>query len=279
MSFNFVTNMSLNAIIVLDGLAETDLQTGRAIHNYLRDLPFSTIEGMHLQRIEIFSKANLFVELSKIEVEVRLGLRPILHFDMHGDPLAGLQIRDTKEFVLWAELAPYLRKINIASQCNLGVVMAGCFGMHSAYTVSIKQSAPFYFLVGTQSEIPSGLIEPELSEFYKSLLSTGNLSEAIKQVTSYAPLFIERVFAISFGKYLNRQCFGKGRNQRVEYLVTETKWRTARTDRKAIKEFRRMAKINTRPDEEAFNHIAKRFLAGRECSFTFTELVQLSQAR
>jgi hypothetical protein len=113
--------------------------------------------------------------LGKIEQATHSGMRPILHFDMHGSKENGLEIAETKKFASWPLVVKKLQAINIASHNNLCVVSGSCFGLHAIRQVTINEACPFYVLIAPENEVSFGFLEDHTVPFYTDVFSAGDL--------------------------------------------------------------------------------------------------------
>lgn len=273
--FRFTSAFLNNCVFIVDGLPQGELQTGLHLHNELRDLSLESA-SVQLEYRRVSDGGALLQVLEEIHQAARLGCKPIIHFECHGDAAEGVQIGDTKDIVTWDAIEPWLRRINIASGCNLGVVMAACYGLYAITPVKIRRPTPFYFLVGPQDKVQAGTLRQEMPAFYRKLLTTQNLDAALACVPSCRPYHAERMLAVSFAKYLKRGCLGKARLERVEKVLTELVWTNAIYSRAQIRAARRILKQRSKAAAHgpAFARYSKTFLAGRSCSFSFEQLLQ-----
>lgn len=176
-----------NSIVVLDGLAPTDMSV-----DYLVD----DLKLLHLHRLDrkkpgvthipVRSKLILQRRLHKIAMNCQAGsLHPILHFECHGNPDDGIALGANQERVSWSELAIMLRKINVACGGNLGVVMAACHGMAAIEPISLHEATPFLWLVGRDKKISQGDLRDGLPRFYHRLWTSGALDQACGELKEF----------------------------------------------------------------------------------------------
>lgn len=273
--FRFASNFLNSHIFVVDGLPSGELQTGYKLYEDLRDLGYIEANTAVVEYRRVATSGEFLQVLAEIEDSAHLGCKPIVHIECHGDADEGLQIGDSQDMISWKLIEPLLRRINLASKCNLGVVMAACYGLYAITPLKIHRPTPFYFLIGPQSEVTAGALRQEMPAFYQTLFRTGNLDAALACVPSCRPYHAERFLAVSFGKYLKRGCIGDGRLKRVETVLTELVWGGALRNRTQMRAARKVLKQRTKAEAHgpAFTRYAKTFLAGRNCSFTFEQLL------
>lgn len=279
--FRFTSCFVNNAVFIIDGLKTTDLQTGLKLHDMLRDMRDYEKVACNVTYLRVTTRIELLSALEKICDATNQGIKPIIHFECHGDSKAGLTVGDGEDIVSWDELEAPLRSINLASGCNLGVIMAVCFGLYAITPIKIVRAAPFYFLLGSDTALLAGKLSDEMPAFYRVLFKGGSLDEAISEVSSCKPFHAEKLLAVSFAKYLKQSCTGKGRAKRVELLVTSSKQLAGIvTNRANLRKLRKYAKQFTKADNNApaFIRCIQTFLPGRTCSFTFKDLMNWVQS-
>lgn len=274
-SLKFVSRFEYNTVFIVDGLGTNEAQTGRNLYNDLRDLRAAGA-AVDMMYSRVTHAGELRNTLEEIERLARTGVKPIVHIECHGSAEDGLAIGDGKDRFSWEALEPLLRRINIASDCNLGVVMGVCHGMHAITPIRIARPTPFYFLLGSQDELTAGTLRTEMPRFYETLFETNNLEAALNHVPSCKPFHAERLLAASFGKYLRRACMGKGKRDRVERALSMTNWTHGPMNREQRRRLRMQAKAQFSADAHgpALERTARTFLSGRRPSFTFDELLR-----
>ena len=271
----FASRFEYNTIFIVDGLCTDEAQTGRNLYNDRRDM---RADGADVAVIysRVTHAGELRSKLEEIEHLSRNGVKPILHIECHGDVEGGLAVGDEQDRFSWQALEPLLRRINIASGCNLGVVMGVCHGLHAITPIRIARPTPFYFLLGSQDELTAGTLRTEMPKFYETLFDTDNLDSALRCVPSCKPFHADRLFAESFGKYLRRACMGKGKRERVESALSLANWTRGPMNREQRRRLRTHARaqFNAGAHGTAFDRMARTFLPGRPPSFTFDDLLQ-----
>lgn len=264
---------SNNAVFILDGLKSSDLQTAKNLHGELRDLA-ATKTGMPFISIyKVNSRKELFAALKEIQQFCLAGSKPIIHFEVHGDT-EGIFIGDTEEKISWDDLIAVLRNINIATQNNLCVVMASCNGLY-ATPGDITKPSPYFFLIGSDEEVPSGFIADQMKEFYRQLLLNDSICSAMSQVDEKFKLFhVEKFFCMTMGEYFKKDCMGKGAAGRVERLVSEAFEEGMPRNRENLKRLRRHYKSGIKPSNDTFDKYANIFMHGRY-SITYEQFYAL----
>lgn len=152
------------------------------------------------------------------------GIFPIIHLEIHGlEDKSGLYL-PSDEIVKWGEFSDSCREINEHCSNNLLVVLAVCHGFHSVLQATITKLTPFFTLIGPTETVCVGQIERDFPKFYQDLLNSHDLTSTFSILGDPYQLYLcERVFANSLIEYINKHCRGKGRQERVEELLTKVK--------------------------------------------------------
>jgi len=267
----FQSRFANNALVIIDALAETDLQSARRLADDVMAMAASTNRPGYCHYFRVSSAAEFNQLLRDLLEQCNQGLRPILHIESHGDKDDGIQIGATGEMVSWPTIEAILREINKAAKNNLGVVLAACFGLHAITPIKIDRPCPFYFLIGPDKPVEAGFIDAAMPEFYREMLGTGSLDKAMAKVNiEFKQFHSEKFFHVSFAKYFKNACMGAGGARRVERLVTDAVNGGVVANRAHMRAVRKTAKSFVRSQEHVFNRRASIFLHGRR-SVTFEE--------
>ncbi|MES5324533.1 hypothetical protein [Alcaligenes phenolicus] len=274
--FVFESRFSNNSVIVLDALRSSDMQTARRLEEAL--FPLKHEDGTAYCRIIKTPDRQSFIStLQSIEEECRLGLKPILHIEAHGDKVAGLEIGDQQEVVIWQELENELTKINKSTGNNLGVVLATCWGLYAISPLKIYNPSPYFFLIGPDKIVSAGYIDDQMKEFYKTLFNSSSLDAAmVKVAQEFKQYHSEQFFCHVFATYLRNGCMGKGAASRVERLLSEAIERGASNNRETRRKFRRSTRSSVKPSKETFTRHAHLFLHGK-VPVSYESLLQFVQ--
>jgi len=116
-------------LVIIESLKESDLKTGTLLHNGL--LKYKKLQEPNLSSFlfTVKNKEELFQTLHGIIAKVKTNtLFPILHLEMHGS-VDGVRLT-SNEFVIWDELLPIFREINILLLNSLTVMTSMCMELH-----------------------------------------------------------------------------------------------------------------------------------------------------
>lgn len=211
--------------------------------------------------------------LDRLKLECERGLRPIIHFDMHGDKLNGLEIGLSGEMVDWPTLIAKLRPINVATGNNLCVLVTACHGLHLIKPVSIFEPTPFFALIAPEEEINFADVDDAVAPFYKELMEKRDLDAALRKLSSRFKYFhSEKMLVISMAKYIRAHCTGKGAVKRREELLTGSLQRGIANTKANRKVIRKQIKRHIQPDQGLLTKYATQFLIGKPMSVTMADI-------
>ena len=201
-------------------------------------------------------------------------MRPLIHFDTHGNKDAGIYVDGEDTFADWNTLTEKLQAINIHTKNNLAVVCATCFGLHAIKPISLQSAAPFFLLLAPEENVKVGFLEANVPNFYRELFERGSIDAAYSRHLSdkFKYFHCEKMLFIVIARYLKEQSKGKGGAARRERLITEIFSQGMEKTPDNLKRVRKMLKDGLRPDQSLLDRYAGRFLIGRQCSFSIADL-------
>ncbi len=138
---------------------------------------------------------------------------PLLHIECHGsEDTKGLFLADGS-YVDWNELKPVLTAVNVATRCNLLVVLGACYGGHLAQIIKLVDRTPCWAVIGPTAVVRPGELISGYGGFYREFLASLSGDRAVNAVTSW-PLADGRYyffpaggfFRIAYAKYLRDHC-------------------------------------------------------------------------
>jgi hypothetical protein len=136
---NVSSGVGINSVIWITSLDPSEMGTTNRVHDDVQ--PYFVNIGLPFHAIEPRSRKEFLAALAGIAKRASEGLRPIIHLDAHGSLENGLRIAGPGDYVSWSELVDHFRPINVATQNNLCVVSAVCFGLHAIKPVTIDKPA------------------------------------------------------------------------------------------------------------------------------------------
>ena len=269
------SEFSCNSVIWISSLPDSEMgPTDRmvaAMDAHSKDL------GFGFQHIPVSSRSNLIKLLDELALHANEhNMKPLVHFDTHGNIDHGLYISREECFISWGDLADKLRIINVYTKNNLAVVGATCYGLHAIKPISLSTATPFYLLLSPEEEVKVGYLEDNIPNFYLSLFELGSIDSAYSRHLSerFKYFHCEKMLFIVIGRYISQQCKGKGGAARRERLLTEILSQGLENTDENRKKVRKVLKDGLRPDQSLIDRYTGKFLIGRQCSFNIADLLK-----
>lgn len=163
-------------IWIIEWLPPNEQRTGRLLHEWMQG---------HRRGWSVYSTCAPKNEvLSSIERATKIaeksGMIPVLHLEAHGNEMC-LGLPDSNggvEILTWDELTEPLQRLNLATRCNLVLVLAACIGFAGIKAFVRGPRAPAVALIGPSAPIMSGNLFSWTKEFYKRWMAGNpNFSE------------------------------------------------------------------------------------------------------
>lgn len=153
---------------IVEWLPADETRTGRLLHDWMK-------ERRHgwSAYFSCGSKNDVIAAIERAtERAQRSELRPVLHLESHGGDmgLEGPNGSGGTELLVWDEFTEPLQELNLATRCNLVVVVAACTGFAGIQALRRGPRAPAVALVGPDAPVmPSNLLWGA-KEFYRRWL-------------------------------------------------------------------------------------------------------------
>lgn len=158
-----------NTIVILDAIPEGELNTALLLNEELSDISNST-EGMFVRYSRVETFQAVADQINKLTEEVQGGgVLPSLHIEAHGfDDESGF-VTARNEPCSWESFKDLITPLNIATELNLMVVMAACYGGSFARAIRVTDRAPVWGVLGPTREITAGQLNKSFCAFYSSI--------------------------------------------------------------------------------------------------------------
>lgn len=277
-SLHIVDTLSINQIVWIRSLPDDELGPSRRM---VEDVEMLSVSGgFQLEEASVTTADEMLQFLESIAIRTRDGLRPILHFDCHGDADEGLAMANG-ERLAWDLLADGLRQINIATCNNLVCVFATCFGLHLGKTLRLSEASPWYLMIAPENEVTLETLEAKTRPFYEAVTASGNITQAYVQ--SFAPelqLFnCQGLFARSLARYVAQHGGRAAIDRRTENLVTRSLQEKGQAaNRHNLRKERSRIKVQLKLNQATVDRYAATFLIGRKPGVTLPEIKRLAAA-
>jgi hypothetical protein len=272
-----IDTLQVNAIVWIRSLPEGELGPTRRILDDLAQL--GPGGGLPVFEFAVGDRAELAVVLKDLAEQAAQGLRPILHFDAHGNAEGGLLLAPSGEWAPWSDLLEALRVINIQTGNNLVAVFALCFGLHLYKQVELAKAVPAYLFIAPAKAVSVGFLEDETCAFYKTLHQAGAFFPAFAATLAKAMTMMncQGIFLEALAQYVKTSCQGKARRERLERMVTKVIERDgiSQPTPQQLGEARKRIRKALEPGEGLIAHYAPTFLIGRAPGFTYTDVKRL----
>lgn len=150
---------------IIEWLPSNDQHTGRHLHEWVqKQRPKWSYYSECSRKKEVLTS----IERATVLAEKHKFI-PVLHIDAHGDQ-DGLGCPDGNggiELLSWNELTEPLQRLNLATSCNLIVVVAACIGFAGIQALVRGPRAPAIAIVGPEAQIEVGRLFAGTKEFYR----------------------------------------------------------------------------------------------------------------
>ena len=225
-------NISFDKIFVIQSLDKNeDELTGELLFNEVLQYFKTKYPDKDAELIKVDTPDELIKALAGIKSECETKkIKPIIHFEIHGlEDRTGLCLNSGS--VNWADLYESLIEINIASQWNLFVTMAVCFGNYAMFLIKPLHPAPFTGILGSFDSIYEDDLYIKYNAFYSELLNSLDFEKALQQLhfsnpdlpTDYRYINAEQTFKNVYQKYFDTQFSSEKINQRYKAALKEEK--------------------------------------------------------
>lgn len=270
---NSYSEFNCNSVFWVSSLPDNEMGPTRRMTEDLTPILRGLNIGFLHQRIHHVDELVSLLTCVK-SYTIDSGLRPLIHLDAHGDPEMGIYLAGQNDFYEWNSLANLLREINIASQNNLAVVGATCYGLNLIWPMLLNAPTPFHALLSPENKVCNGFLEDNVPRFYQCLFQTGSLQYAynswLKDQFSY--IHCEKVLFEALARYISRHCRGSAFRARREELLTIVLSGSG-TNTLGIREIRRIIREGIKPNQERLNQYARKFLIGKDCKEDIRTLI------
>jgi hypothetical protein len=145
--------------------------------------------------------------------------------------------------------------------------------------VKLVKPVSAYLLIGPIDTVSFHFLEVETVKFYKKVFEDEDIFGAYeKHLKSQLSVFhCEVVCAVVFARYFRVNCMGKGKQERLERLVTDAVNLGASRNRETLRYMRKEAKKAIKPSEKTYLKYAIPFLVGRKPSATYKQVMALAR--
>jgi len=213
----------------LDARNPKDFKSGSELQLYLEGLAEDNPHVIPTILHKVSSEKEFRVVLREL---IRLAKensdKPILHIETHGyDDTSGIVFSDGSD-CLWSDLRPMLVELNEATEFNLLVCFASCFGAWSLGMIRPMEPAPCWGLIGPSEFTDGSELLGGFRAFYRPLLVSQDADAGIQALVSW-PLengyFLVEIAENWFYKlidgYLTKDCTKERLSERAKAIYSQ----------------------------------------------------------
>lgn len=219
-----------NGVAILDAIPNGELNTARRLRDDLNDIASYIVDGLEVRYFRVATLEDLKSGISALLREATdNGLKPWIHLEGHGlNDYSGFATAD-RSHCSWNFLKELITPLNLATDFNLILILATCFGGTFVRAIRTIDRAPVLGLIGPTKEITIGEVEVDFPAFYRTFFQTGSLKESIDALTSRAPSNLyyrttaERFFYDVWASYKRNACSDEQIAQRARGLYRRAK--------------------------------------------------------
>jgi len=153
------------SIWIIEWLPISDKRTGRLLHEWMQERrPGWSNYSECASKLEVVSSIERAANLAK-----KSRIIPVLHLEAHGDEngLGGPDGNGGMVLLSWDEFTEPLQRLNLATRCNLIVVVAACIGFAGIKALVRGPRAPAIALVGPDASIKDSSLLYGTKEIYR----------------------------------------------------------------------------------------------------------------
>lgn len=149
---------------IIEWLSTGERRTGSELHDWMeQQRPKWSIYNRCTSKGEVISSIEQAAHTTK-----QTGMVPVLHIEAHGGPDGIAPSKNIQEELLnWGELTIPLQQLNVATKCNLIVVVAACLGFAAIQALTQGPRAPAVALVGPDATVVESDLLLGAKEFYR----------------------------------------------------------------------------------------------------------------
>lgn len=225
-------------IAIIESLQNHEIHTGKILCEYLVGLEEARNLSILYKKCDSKREFTqiLRVLLDRVENE---GSFPLLHIECHGC-VDGIVLSNS-ELITWQELKPVLTDINVATKCNLMVIMATCHGALLGQILKPTERAPCWGILGPTEEVGVSDLMGTYRSFYFTLLSNFDGDEALKSLfasnvreSGYFFMTALGLFKKAYSGYIANECTDSAYWSRSKRLQNELNKKGVKKSRQDI---------------------------------------------
>ena len=211
-----VSSVGLSDICFVDMLGHEPGATARWLEDDIG--PEFNSRNVHTEVVPVANERALRRLVKSLMRDAqKLGRRPWLHFEAHGDA-TGIAFGDGTRLD-WSKFFDRMRPLNIVTHNSLCITLASCFSFSQIGSFSFEHRAPFFMAFGWNRVVGDGEIREFIPAFYRECILRGRLD--CKRPSGMRCYSAEEELIKVVGSVLMQNHTGRGRRALREKMVTD----------------------------------------------------------
>lgn len=180
-------------IIIIQSLEPDEKQTGAELYDEVLNRKIEQLGDQSFIKSQAYFSAHSKAEILQILDDILNDINNlqnglVIHFEMHGSSHLDGLITAGGELISWLELVTKFRAINIATQNQLYLTMATCYGRYLFEAVDPELKSPYSGYISASQSVTVQEVMDSFSDVFERLIADGNL------IGSYLASDAERFF-------------------------------------------------------------------------------------
>lgn len=168
-----------NKIYVIESLQACEFKTGKNIYEDLIKRKVYNNPILYHEYVDIKKYKEFESLMLRINGEIKSGILPFIHFEIHGSSQKDGLVLSSGELVSWQQLAYFTRNINKSTHNNLAISFASCHAAHFMNSIKLDDAAPFSCFVSTIEAVTTGEVEIDFTNFFDTFFSSADFGNAV----------------------------------------------------------------------------------------------------
>jgi hypothetical protein len=177
-----LARFNFSEVVVIESLG-SQVSTGKVLADYISTLDSFVELGIPISFINCQNANDLRRVFTTLTQNATVkDICPLLHIECHGRTDGGGLVLANGNSILWTELSPMLKALNIATNFNLLVFFAACNAFYFIEEMKAMKPSPVYALVAPSDELDPGEIMRGTRVYYRELFESGDAGFALQKL-------------------------------------------------------------------------------------------------
>jgi hypothetical protein len=219
-----------NTVAILDAIPAGEANTARRLREQLRDIAEYHVDGLHVRHYRVETPDDLKAALSILQADaVNRDVKPWIHLEGHGLQDESGFLTANGNIFSWQALKTDIAPVNTATNLNVVLVLATCYGGSFVRVIDTTDRAPILGLVGPMFELTAHDMEVDFGAFYQELFLGESLATAVEKLTArggqnlYYRETAESFFFAAWANYKKNYCSKQALHKRARKLYRRAK--------------------------------------------------------